>query len=120
MNINEPSTFGAVELSGGSGMVSIDQAPPPGDRKTPSVRRVFEGTGCNIILFRFCAGQRLKEHKAAHPITVQALSGEVHFAWEGQQAVLRPGSMLHLPAMVPHEVWAEADAVMALFMHTPH
>ncbi|AZA11697.1 cupin domain-containing protein [Corynebacterium gerontici] len=118
MQTNTPETFGDADHHDIPGLFSAADAPEPGSRAVPSVQRVLEAEGCNVILFRFRDGQALKEHKAAWPITVQCLEGELQFGWKGREVTLRPGSILYLPKMEPHWVAANTDAVLALQMHT--
>ncbi|AZA08996.1 MULTISPECIES: cupin domain-containing protein [Corynebacterium] len=118
MQTNTPETFGQAAQQHVPGLFSANDAPAPSDRKVPSVQRVLEAEGCNVILFRFRPGQELREHKAAWPITVQCLEGALEFGWQGQQITLTPGQMLYLPKMEPHWVRAEQDAVLGLQMHT--
>lgn len=81
---------------------------PPTDpqRQRPGVKRVFKGERANLILFSFSPGQTLPDHKAAHPITVQALRGEVLFTCGEKTVTLFPGTMVHLPAYQVHSVAA--------------
>ena len=122
--INTPDTFGDAAAQGAYFHGNIPTLAP--DTKTgprPAVARVHAGPRANHILFHFLPGQRLKEHKAAHPITVSAHGGDILFAVEGQSPVkLGEADFLHLDAYVPHEVWVEDDApasaVLWLIMHT--
>ncbi len=98
--------------------------PIPGER--PAVQRVLVADGARLVLFAFAAGQRLREHRAAFPIVVQALSGRLRFASFGADGaaeqsavVLEPGAVAHLPAREWHEVVAETDAVLLLTMLDP-
>lgn len=112
--INNPETFGPADASSTSEMFSVSvlsDAPPANpDSERPAVARLFRGDRANLIAFTFLPGQRLVEHKAAHPITVQALSGVVEFGC-GQEVVrLVPGTVVHLPAYVVHWVRCPDDA----------
>lgn len=118
MQTNTPETFGNAQHYNVPGLFSAHDAPEASSRAVPSVQRVLEAEGCNLILFRFCEGQALKEHKAAWPITVQCLEGELQFGWQGREVTLQPGEILYLPKMEPHWVAAHTDAVLALQMHT--
>lgn len=93
-------------------------APTP-DGARPTVERVLVADGARLVLFAFSAGQRLSEHRAAFPILVQAVSGRLTFSAQGRDVVLVPGSVVHLPARVWHEVTAEQDSVMLLTMLDP-
>ena len=124
--INDVTTFDNASHHGEK-MLNLDllaEAPEPNaQRPRPAVKRVLSADGGNLILFTFNAGQSLPDHKAAHPITVQTLRGEVLFTCEGKEVLLRPGQIIHLPAYVPHRVDAvksdgDSPAIMLLTMLT--
>ncbi|MDO5098395.1 MAG: cupin domain-containing protein [Corynebacterium sp.] len=115
---NSPDTFGAAtynaEATDDGTMTIIDvtaeapEAKPTGH--LPAVQRVLQGDGANIILFTFTPGQYLAEHKAAHPITVQCITGTLTFGCQGETITLSPGKVLHLSDHVVHRVDCPADA----------
>lgn len=76
----------------------------------PAATRLLQGDGANIIMFNFAPGQVLKEHKSAHPITVQCIQGELMFTVEEQTIPMTPGTVLHLRALVPHQVDCPSNA----------
>lgn len=96
----------------------IALAPEPIDRPQPAVKRLTTAEGVNLIAMTFTAGQELPNHRAAHPITVQVVQGELTFAVGGESTNLRPGQICHLPAMVPHSVSATTEAILLLSMLT--
>lgn len=109
----------------------VDLAPPTDpERKRPGVKRILNGERANLILFSFAPGQTLPDHKAAHPITVQTIRGQVKFTCGEKTATLSPGKMVHLPAYKVHSVAAplpemdsdspaeQADAQPALMLLT--
>lgn len=125
MQINKPDTFGEPAAIGKQMTVINLLADAPAanpDRPRPGVSRLLQGDGANLIAFNFLPGQDLPDHKAAHPITVQALSGELYFECEGKRVILEPGVVVHLQAYVPHAVscppTASGPAVMLLTMLT--
>ena len=79
-------------------------------RPRPGVQRVLSADGANLILFSFAPGQSLPDHKAAHPITVQALRGELNFSYGSETIPLTPGSIVHLPAYEVHKVEATSES----------
>ena len=84
----------------------------------PAVKRLQTADGVNIIAMRFRSGQTLPDHRAAHPIMVQCIEGQVRFTVGDRTEVLTPGTVAYLPAMVPHRVDADEDSVFLLSMLT--
>lgn len=64
------------------------------------------------ILFR--KGQLMKEHKAAHPITVEIHQGSITFNAEGEKMNLKTGDLIYLDANVPHDLLANEDSIVRL------
>lgn len=124
--VNEPSTFGDSAPEDSEQMTVMDvpamTAAPDPARSRPSVKRLLQGDGANLISFRFAPGQELPDHKAAHPITVQCLSGTLDFTCGDERVRMLPGTVIHLRDHVIHAVEcpadAEGDAVLLLTMLT--
>lgn len=111
---NSPDTFGTASHSGEDSVMSalnlLDIAPDTDPhRPRPGVQRVLSADGANLILFSFAPGQSLPDHKAAHPITVQALRGKLNFTYGDETITLTPGSIVHLPAYEVHKVEATPE-----------
>ena len=85
-------------------------APEPRTGTPPAISRKLEGDGANLIFLTFTPGQVLRSHTTAHPITVQALKGSLVFTTDDGDIELKPGVVVHLRAMVVHEVSAPEDA----------
>ena len=96
----------------------VTAAPAAEDGDGPAVKRLQTADGVNIIAMRFRSGQTLPDHRAAHPIMVQCIEGQVRFTVGDRTEVLTPGTVAHLPAMVPHRVDADEDSVFLLAMLT--
>lgn len=101
----------------------LAQAPVANPDKTrPAVSRLLQGDGANLIVFTFSPGQSLPDHRAAHPITVTAFSGELRFGCGSETVELTPGKVVHVREHVTHRVDCPADAagpaVMLLTMLT--
>ena len=81
--VNAPDTFGEPEHRSTGTMTVLDLESEAAEcdpgRMVPAVKRILEGNGANLIAFSFAPGQRLNDHKAAHPITVQWVSGTLDF-----------------------------------------
>lgn len=111
--LNTPETFGDAAAHGGEGMTVLDllQAPPAlREGARPGVQRVLQGDGANVIVFNFAPGQSLPDHKAAHPITVQCLSGVIDFTCGDETVRLAPGVVVHVRDHVVHRVDSPLDA----------
>lgn len=92
------------------------------EKKRPSVKRLLQGNGANLIAFTFSPGQSLPDHRSAHPITVTAFSGQLTFSYGDETHMLNPGVTVHLDAHITHRVDCPEDstdnAVMLLTMLT--
>ncbi|BAU96386.1 cupin domain-containing protein [Corynebacterium suranareeae] len=99
-----------------------DAPAPQPDKNRPGVKRILQGDGANLIAFTFSPGQSLPDHRAAHPITVTAFSGQLTFGVGDETYELLPGAVVHLEAGITHRVDcpqdAEGNAVMLLTMLT--
>ncbi len=92
------------------------------DKPRPSVKRLLQGDGANLIVFTFSPGHSLPDHRAAHPIAVTSLRGNLSFGCGAESVQLVPGTVVHLKAHVTHRVdypeSAEGDAILLLTMLT--
>lgn len=68
--------------------------------------RLFKGTGVTAIRLSFDAGQVMREHTARAPILVQVLEGVIDFDVEGDTIRMAAGAIIHVEALVPHELTA--------------
>lgn len=79
--------------------------------------RVLAKTGGgNVTLFAFDRGQGLSEHTAPFDALVIVLAGHLSLAIGGKAVDATPGTIVRLPANVPHAVDAPAPARMLLVM----
>ncbi len=113
--MNTPESFGDAASGDSATDMTVfsllDDAPALNPaRPRPAVQRLLQGDGANLIVFHFAPGQDLPDHKAAHPITVQCVSGSLEFECGGTRKVMQPGQVFHLRAYVPHAVYCPADA----------
>ena len=87
----------------------IAAAPAAKDGEFPAAERVFT----------FAKGQRLDDHHAPHPLTVQVVEGCLKFTVEDRDYHLKPGRVLHVPEGTMHSVEADhKDAVFLLMLST--
>lgn len=88
---------------------------------TPTVqgiasRVLAKASGGNVTLFAFDAGQGLSEHTSPFDALVLVLDGTLAVTIAGAAVEATPGTILRLPAGVPHGVDATVPARMLLVM----
>ena len=111
--LHTPETFGDAPAHDRAGMTGLDlrvAAPAPRDGSRPAVQRLLQADGANLIVFTFAPGQELPDHQAAHPITVQCLSGTIDFTCGDETVRLAPGVVAHVRDHVVHRVDCPPDA----------
>jgi quercetin dioxygenase-like cupin family protein len=79
-------------------------------------RILAKTAGGNLTLFAFDAGQGLTEHTSPFEALVMALEGELTLTIGGQPVHAMPGTIVRMPANVPHAVEAPEAARMLLIM----
>ena len=67
-----------------------------------------------VVLFGFAPGEELSEHTASMPAILQFLSGRARLTLGGDTHTAAPGAWIHLPARMPHSVYAEEPTVLLL------
>lgn len=72
--------------------------------------------GGNLTLFAFDAGQELSEHTSPFDALVMVLEGSLMLTVAGQEIPATPGTIVRMPANVPHAVSAPEAARMLLIM----
>jgi quercetin dioxygenase-like cupin family protein len=79
-------------------------------------RILAKTSGGNFTLFAFDAGQGLTEHTSPFDAYVMVLEGELLLTIGGQPVRATPGTIVRMPASVPHGLEAPAPARMLLLM----
>jgi len=79
-------------------------------------RVLARATGGNLTLFAFDAGQGLTEHTAPFDAFVLVLDGAVTLSVGGTAVRATPGTIVRMPANVPHAVDAPEPARLLLVM----
>jgi len=79
-------------------------------------RILAKASGGNVTLFSFDAGQALTEHTSAFEALVLVLEGRFTLTVGGTPVEALPGSLVRLPANVPHAVDAAEASRMLLVM----
>ena len=72
--------------------------------------------GGNVTLFAFDAGQELSEHTAPFDAFVLVLEGALTLTIGGTPVRAIPGTIVRMPANIPHAVDAREPARMLLIM----
>jgi quercetin dioxygenase-like cupin family protein len=103
--------------------LSVDPAVPHRleDLVTPTphgiASRVLAKTGGgNLTIFAFDAGQGLSEHTAPFDALVLVLSGALDLTIGGQRVRAEPGTLVRMPAGVPHSLDAAEPTRLLLVM----
>jgi quercetin dioxygenase-like cupin family protein len=79
-------------------------------------RILAKTTGGSITLFAFDAGQGLTEHTSPFEAIVMVLEGSMTLTIGGVPVQATPGSIVRMPANVPHGLEAPESARMMLVM----
>jgi quercetin dioxygenase-like cupin family protein len=100
------------------------------ERKLVNDRAVLESHGRNartllkerhlrVTLVMVKAGGLIAKHRAAGPITVQVLEGDIRFRAAGKEHRLNPGDLLAVAAGVEHDVSSEGGGAFLLTLVQP-
>ena len=79
-------------------------------------RTLAKASGGNLTLFAFDSGQGLTEHTSPFDALVLVLAGALSLSVAGAPVEATPGTIVRLPANVPHAVEAREPARMLLVM----
>ena len=79
-------------------------------------RVLAKNGGGNVTLFAFDAGEGLSEHTAPFDALVLVLDGALMLTIGGTAVEAAPGTIVRMPAGIPHAVDAKAASRMLLIM----
>ena len=79
-------------------------------------RVLARSAGGTVTLFAFDAGESLSEHTAPFDALVLVLEGALELTIAGQHVQALPGTIVRMPADVPHAVDASQASRMLLIM----
>ncbi len=82
-------------------------------------RPLHEANGCKIVLFAMDTGQAISAHTVRFPAMVQVLDGALQVGIGDATHAVGAGSMIILPAGLPHAVKAEQPTRWLLTMMRP-
>ena len=74
------------------------------------------GGGSSLTLFAFSEGQELREHTSPVDAFVMVLEGAITLTIAGTAVQATPGTIVRLPANVPHAVHAPEKSRMLLIL----
>ena len=83
-----------------------------------SKKLLVQANGARVMGFGFAAGHALKEHTAPGDVILYFVDGEAEVTLSGSPQVVGSGSMLHIPARLPHSVRAVTPVKMLLTLLT--
>jgi quercetin dioxygenase-like cupin family protein len=79
-----------------------------------------KAAGASVTLFAFDAGEGLSEHSTPFEALVLVLEGALTLTIGGAPVEATPGTIVRMPAQVPHAVQAAEPARMLLVMLRDH
>ena len=79
-------------------------------------RTAAEDQKVKIILFGFDTGQELSAHTAPFPAVLYFVKGEARLKLGEDTVEAGPGTLVHMPAQLPHGVLAKTPVVMVLVL----
>jgi quercetin dioxygenase-like cupin family protein len=79
-------------------------------------RTISKTKGGTLTLFAFDVGEGLSEHAAPFDAFVQVLDGKLTLKIGGEPVEALPGTLVRMPANIPHALHAEAPTRMMLVM----
>jgi quercetin dioxygenase-like cupin family protein len=79
-------------------------------------RTIYKDEQMKAVLFGFAQGEELSEHTASMPAIIQILSGEARLTLEADTIEASPGAWVHMPAKMPHSLYAKTPVIMLLLM----
>ncbi len=89
------------------------------ERHGRRARTLVKDGPLRVTLIELAPGGGMAEHRAPGPITVQPLSGRIHFAVEGKEHELGVGDFLALEKGVPHSVSSTSGGAFLLTVSRP-
>lgn len=79
-------------------------------------RVLAKTSGGNLTLFAFDKEQGISEHSAPFDAIVMVIEGQLNLIIDGKPVKAEPGTIVKMPANIPHAVEAPIPAKMLLIM----
>lgn len=80
-------------------------------------RKIYSDDHVTVTLFSFAAGQELTAHTAAYPAELLFLQGVATLTLGNDTVGTQVGSWVHMPAHLPHSVFAHTPLLMLLTLY---
>ena len=77
-------------------------------------RAIHSDDDARVVLFSFAEGQRLSDHTAPVPVTLEIIEGEATITLADDVVEGRAGTWVHMPASLSHSVVARTPLTMLL------
>lgn len=82
--------------------------------KQPAVKVLLNNAAVKEVRIVFRKGQVMKAHKAAFPIVVAVIEGQIDFGVEAKRHLLNKGGLIALEANLVHDLIAREDSIVRL------
>ena len=79
-------------------------------------RTLYNDDQIKAIIFAFSEGQELSEHTASMPAIIHILEGDARLMLGEDSKSAQAGTWVHMPANLPHSVYAETPLTMFLLL----
>ena len=79
-------------------------------------RIIYQDKRMKGVLFAFAAGQELSEHTAAVPAILHFIRGEARVTLGHDTSEVSANAWVHMPANLPHSIYAHTDTIMLLLL----
>lgn len=79
-------------------------------------RIIYQDEQIKGVLFAFAAGQELSEHTAAVPAILHFIRGEARVTLGNDTSEVLANTWIHMPAHLPHSIYAHSDTIMVLLL----
>ena len=82
-------------------------------------RTIHSDDSVKVLLFGFASGQELSEHTASMPAILHILEGEASLTLGEDTHQAQAGTWVHMPANLPHSIYAHEPVFMLLLLLKP-
>ena len=80
----------------------------------PKTQVLLDSEAGKEIRIVFKKGQKMNEHQAPFPITVEIFEGNIEFGVNGELLDMHRGDLVTLDSKVPHNLFAKEDSIVRL------